>query len=101
MGLPGEAIGGLQNSSRLSKPNLSSSGSREGAGGVSQLHRRRSCIEASGCLGQCGNGPMVLVLPETVWYGAVQPKEVPAVIDRHLRQGQPVRSMLYRKFHAQ
>jgi (2Fe-2S) ferredoxin len=44
---------------------------------------------------------MVLVLPETIWYGAVQPKEVPAVVDRHLRQGQPVRSMLYRKFHAQ
>ena len=78
---------------------------RQGAAKVLAVFRNcidtEVAIEASGCLGQCGNGTMVMVLPETVWYGAVQPKEVPAVIDRHLRQGQPVRSMLYRKFHAQ
>ena len=56
-------------------------------------------IVASSCLGQCGRGPMVLILPEETWYCRVNPKEVPAVIDRHLRHGTPVKAMLDRKFH--
>ena len=31
-------------------------------------------VVASGCLGQCGSGPMVLVVPEEVWYCAVRPE---------------------------
>lgn len=54
----------------------------------------------SGCLGQCGNGPMVLVEPEQVWYDRVLPEEVPAVIKQHLRQQHPVKKMLYPKFHG-
>ena len=30
-------------------------------------------VEKSGCLGKCGKGPMVLVLPEEVWYSHVIP----------------------------
>mgnify|MGYP006269269039 CR=1 FL=1 len=56
-------------------------------------------IEASSCLGQCGNGPMVLVLPEQIWYSNVNPEEVPAVVERHLKGGQPITAMLYHKFH--
>jgi (2Fe-2S) ferredoxin len=56
-------------------------------------------VVASSCLGQCGNGPMVLVIPEEVWYCGICPEEVAAVIDRHLRGGTPVKAMLYRKFH--
>jgi (2Fe-2S) ferredoxin len=58
-------------------------------------------IEPSRCLGQCGNGPMVVVLPDEVWYSRVIPAEVAAVIERHLRGGIPVKGMLYRRFHAQ
>jgi (2Fe-2S) ferredoxin len=56
-------------------------------------------VEGRPCLGQCGNGPMVIVLPEQVWYCRVQPDEVPAVVKRHLYGGEPIRAMLYRKFH--
>ena len=56
-------------------------------------------IEPSQCLGQCGNGAMVLVLPQQIWYSRVSPEEVSAIVDRHLIQGQPIRAMLYRKFH--
>ncbi|MBE9180963.1 (2Fe-2S) ferredoxin domain-containing protein [Oculatella sp. LEGE 06141] len=58
-----------------------------------------AAIEASGCLGQCGNGPMVLVLPDDVWYCRVQPGEVPTVVQQHLQKDSPVQAMLYRKFH--
>ncbi|WP_017319398.1 (2Fe-2S) ferredoxin domain-containing protein [Mastigocladopsis repens] len=44
-------------------------------------------VTGCGCLGQCGNGPMVLVLPERVWYSRVHPKEVPLVVEQHLRGG--------------
>ncbi|NEQ32783.1 MAG: (2Fe-2S) ferredoxin domain-containing protein [Leptolyngbya sp. SIO4C5] len=55
--------------------------------------------ERSGCLGQCGNGPMVLVLPEEIWYDRVIPRQVDKIVEQHLQQGLPVRSLLYRKFH--
>jgi (2Fe-2S) ferredoxin len=54
-------------------------------------------VQKSGCLGQCGSGPMVVVLPEEVWYGRVHPDEVPVVVQRHLRGQQPVQEMVYRK----
>lgn len=56
-------------------------------------------VISSGCLGECGNGPMVLVMPEQIWYDRVHPSEVPAVVERHLQGGRPVGSMLYPKYH--
>lgn len=56
-------------------------------------------VEQSPCLGQCGNGPMVRVLPEDIWYWRVNAAEVPAVIQRHLVDGQPIKAMLYPRVH--
>lgn len=56
-------------------------------------------IIASGCLGQCGNGPMVLVLPDMVWYSGVKPDEVPLLVKQHLLGGESVKKMLCRRFH--
>ncbi|MGP1383762.1 MAG: (2Fe-2S) ferredoxin domain-containing protein [Thainema sp.] len=56
-------------------------------------------LEGRRCLGQCGSGPMVLVLPDQIWYERVQVAEVPAIVQRHLRDGQPIQAMLYRRFH--
>lgn len=53
----------------------------------------------SSCLGQCGMGPIVKVMPEQVWYSRVHPDEVPTVVERHLIGGKPIAAMLYRKFH--
>jgi (2Fe-2S) ferredoxin len=57
-------------------------------------------VEGTGCLGQCGNGPMVLVEPDEVWYCRLNPKEVPVVVEQHLQGGMPVKAMLYPKFHT-
>lgn len=38
--------------------------------------------EGCGCLGNCGNGPIVLVLPARIWYYRVQPQDVSIVLDR-------------------
>jgi (2Fe-2S) ferredoxin len=56
-------------------------------------------VVSTGCLGECGNGPMVQIWPGPIWYSQVQPEEVPAIVRRHLRGGQPIAAMLYPKFH--
>ncbi|AGY60074.1 (2Fe-2S) ferredoxin domain-containing protein [Gloeobacter kilaueensis] len=60
-------------------------------------------IEQTGCLGQCGNGPMLIVVqPAThqeVWYDRVRPEEVPQLVREHLVAGRPVADMLYRHKH--
>ncbi|MBC7824721.1 MAG: (2Fe-2S) ferredoxin domain-containing protein [Candidatus Parcubacteria bacterium] len=56
-------------------------------------------VTGCGCFGQCGNGPIVVVSPDQVWYCGVQADEVGSIVDRHLKSGQPVKAMLYPKFH--
>lgn len=51
------------------------------------------------CLGQCGNGSMVLVEPELIWYSQVHPDEVAVIIKQHIMGNVPVKEMLYPKFH--
>jgi (2Fe-2S) ferredoxin len=63
-------------------------------------HTPDYAVKKTGCLGQCGNGPMVLVLPDNIWYCRVQPKEVPVVVERHLQGGKPIRAMLSPHFHS-
>ena len=52
------------------------------------------------CLGQCGNGPMVFIESDRIWYSQVHPDEVAKVIQQHLIGKCPVKAMLYPKFHS-
>ncbi|MGB5631547.1 MAG: (2Fe-2S) ferredoxin domain-containing protein [Waterburya sp.] len=52
------------------------------------------------CLGQCGNGTMVVVeFVDQTWYSEVHPDEVETIIKQHIIGKSPVKAMLYRKFH--
>jgi (2Fe-2S) ferredoxin len=53
-------------------------------------------INKSGCFSQCGNGPMVVVYPENVWYAGVTPDDLAEIFESHLRGGKPVERLLYR-----
>ena len=57
------------------------------------------CVETTGCLGQCGSGPMVLILPDETWYCHIHPGDVPIIAEQHLKQGQIVTKKLYPRFH--
>lgn len=41
-------------------------------------------VEASSCLGHCGSGPNVLILPENEWCLNVQPKAVKELLRQHI-----------------
>ncbi|MGQ9870729.1 (2Fe-2S) ferredoxin domain-containing protein [Leptodesmis sp.] len=73
--------------------------SRQGAAKVLQAFQANPVpgvvVMASPCMGQCGNGPMVRVVPENVWYWRVCPEEVPAIVRCHLQGGEPVKAILY------
>lgn len=43
-------------------------------------------VEGSGCLGHCGSGPNVLILPENEWYLHVRPKDVETLLSAHLEE---------------
>ena len=52
-------------------------------------------INHSGCLSQCGNGPMVVVYPDAVWYAAVTPSDVDEIVESHLIGGHPVERLRF------
>ena len=41
------------------------------------------------CFGQCGNGPMVLILPDIAWYRGIHPSDVSALVQHHFIQDDP------------
>jgi sirohydrochlorin ferrochelatase/(2Fe-2S) ferredoxin len=41
-------------------------------------------ITRSSCLGRCGDGPMVAVYPDGVWYGDVAPEDAARIVSSHL-----------------
>ncbi len=52
-------------------------------------------INKAGCFDQCGNGPLVVVYPDTVWYAHVQPSDVKEIVNEHLLNDRPVERLIY------
>ena len=58
-------------------------------------------VSASECLGQCGSGPTVRVMPDDVWYCRVRPEDVQEIAEQHFQGNQPVKRLLHPRFHPQ
>ena len=52
-------------------------------------------VNRSGCFSQCGNGPMVVVYPDGVWYARVQPSDAEEIFSSHIVGGRPVERLRY------
>jgi len=52
-------------------------------------------INKAGCLDQCGNGPVLVVYPEGIWYSHVQPMDCKEIVESHLLGDKPVERLLY------
>ena len=51
-------------------------------------------VNRSGCLDQCGHGPMVVVYPDDIWYAGVTPETAPAILE-HLAGGPVAEALRY------
>jgi len=52
-------------------------------------------VNKAGCFDQCGNGPMVVVYPDNVWYGGVTPEKARRILEEHVAGGRPVSEWIY------
>ena len=48
----------------------------------------------SGCLDQCELGPIVVIYPQEIWYGNVQPADVPRIIEETVLAGRVLEDLL-------
>jgi (2Fe-2S) ferredoxin len=49
------------------------------------------------CLGVCGNGPIVVVYPEGIWYSEVTPALLERIVVEHLKRGQPIDEAIFHR----
>lgn len=47
------------------------------------------------CLGQCGDGPNMVVYPEGTWYAKLGEKEIDQVVREHLVDGNQVNDLMH------
>jgi len=52
-------------------------------------------VNKAGCFNQCGNGPMVVVYPDNVWYAGVTPEKARRILEEHIAGGRPVTDLVY------
>ena len=52
-------------------------------------------INKAGCFDQCGNGPMVAVYPENVWYAGVTADRARRIFEEHIVGGRVIEEYRY------
>lgn len=53
-------------------------------------------VRATGCHGFCEKGPLVVIFPQKVFYHGVKVKDVRTIIEKTIRSGEIVESLLYK-----
>jgi len=54
-------------------------------------------INSAGCLGNCEQGPIVVIYPEAVWYTWVDQVDIDEIIETHLVHGKIVERLRINK----
>ncbi len=47
-------------------------------------------INKASCMGRCGEGPVIAIYPDNVWYTYVDREDIDEIIDEHLLNGREV-----------
>jgi len=60
-------------------------------------YEKEVSIIKTGCFGFCGQGPIVKIEPDNVFYVRVDPKDAKDIIDEHIIKGRVVERLIYRE----
>lgn len=52
-------------------------------------------VVATGCNGFCGQGPLMIVLPDNVFYGYLKAEEIHHLVTEHFLKGRPVKKLMF------
>jgi NADP-reducing hydrogenase subunit HndC len=52
-------------------------------------------VVPTGCNGFCGQGPLLVVMPEGIFYGNLKPENIPLLVEEHLVKGSPVKQFMF------
>jgi NADP-reducing hydrogenase subunit HndC len=52
-------------------------------------------VVPTGCNGFCGQGPLLVVMPEGIFYGNLKPDEIPLLVEEHFVKGNPVKKFMF------
>jgi (2Fe-2S) ferredoxin len=54
----------------------------------------RVAMVATGCLGFCNAGPLMVVYPEGIWYQPKTNEDIDEIVDSHFVEGRPVERLI-------
>jgi len=49
----------------------------------------------TGCNGFCGQGPLVVVMPDNIFYGWLKTEDIPFLVQEHFLKGRPVKKLMF------
>lgn len=49
----------------------------------------------TGCNGFCGQGPLMVVQPDGIFYGFLTPEDIPFLVQEHFLKGRPVKKLMF------
>ena len=52
-------------------------------------------VVITGCNGFCGQGPLLVVLPDGIFYGFLTPEDIPYLVEEHFMKGRPVKRLMF------
>lgn len=52
-------------------------------------------IVITGCNGFCGQGPLMVVQPDGIFYGLLKPQDIPFLVEEHFLKGRPVKKLMF------
>jgi len=51
-------------------------------------------INRAGCFDRCGEGPLLLIYPEAIWYTFIDNEDIDEIIESHLINGKVVERLV-------
>lgn len=52
-------------------------------------------VVTTGCNGFCGQGPLLVVMPDNIFYGWLKTEDIPFLVEEHLLKGRPVLKLMF------